>query len=159
MRAGRITGAASQANPGTSGNRFARHDIDLTQVAIDRQVAVIMVDHNHVAIASIPATLCDGDRACRSSPNRGTQSGSNIDARMARPEIIAGQIMIAGRPNKTIPDRSGATRVACAVQCTGARHARDNPNHGFFLAAAIFAFITNIGLGCVVGLLSGELSR
>ncbi len=136
------------------------YHIDLAQVAINRQIAIVMVDHDHVSIASVPAALRDGHHACRSGPDRGAQTGSNIDPGMARPEIIAGKIMVAGRPDKAASDRSGAARVACAVQCTGARHTRDNPNHHLFLPTWDHHIVTRSDLlGGQVNIVAGPVQN
>ena len=99
VRAGGIAGVAPDPDRLTFADMLAAARNDRSQVGIQGLVAVAMIDHDHIAIAPIcPTGKYDHAAVC--GKDRQAISGSQIQAQVACPIIIADQGMDRCGPNK-----------------------------------------------------------
>src|SRR6185436_5800341 len=104
----RVAGAASRTDPLTRADARAHAHTDTAQVGIEGRIAIPVIDLNDVAISIVIATLRHGDDTAIGSIHRCALAGSDIDAKVPRPVIIARNGVIIRRPYK----RSASNRAA-----------------------------------------------
>ena len=145
VRAGRIAGAAAQANILALADTLPTARIDLAQMGIQGLIAISVVDGDSITVAArCPAR--EHDHARIGSRDGLSHSGANIDGQVPRPVVIARNRVIDRGPDK----RSGAVSASlvaagagsCAVHAGGnprraARDDRYDPLLEFALAALV----------------------
>src|SRR5688572_23641638 len=83
-------------------------------MGVNGRISISVIDLDYVAITIVVTALCHRDHAAICRVDRRACPGSNIDAEMPRPVIIAGETMSIGRPGKTSTADS-ATRTGTLV--------------------------------------------
>src|SRR3954451_11183079 len=83
MRPGAETGAAAVRDDLSLGNLLVAADGDARVVAVERDQAVVVVDHHEVAVAGHPAA--PDDRAAVRGVDGGAARDADVEARVERP--------------------------------------------------------------------------
>lgn len=98
VRAGGVTGGAAGADGRAFDHRLAAGGVPGAQVGVDGDVAVAVVDGDHVAVAAADGAGID-DRAGIGSVDAVALVALRVDGGMAVPVVVAGDLArVGGRP-------------------------------------------------------------